>query len=503
VKREEITKILDSLKPAIESITDGNVQAIINALIAIINEQQIIIDTQQNALEAQKKEIEELKEKLNTNSKNSSKSPSSERFKKKKTKKKNRSKRKQGGQPGHKGVFRELLPADEVDHIEIVNPSKRCECGSRIRPTTKFRRHQVHELPKVKAIVTEYQLYLGICFGCGKTHQAELPIGVPTGMLGHYAMGKIGTLTGDYRMSKRQVTFLLQDFYDLHISVGTVSNAEKIVSAALEKPVEEAKNYVPKQTRVNGDETSHAEKGNKMWTWVFIASLVAVFIIRPSRSAQVAKDFLGAKFKGILSTDRWSAYAWLAVIFRQLCWAHLKRDFQKISERSGKSARIGDELLACTKKMFRYWHKVKDGTLSRKRFKKLMDPIRKRVEALLEEGKQCGHKKTAGTCKNLLKLKEALWTFLDKKGLEPTNNLAEQILRRIVIWRKTSFGTQSPAGTLYLERIMTVVATCKMQKRNVLDFVTDAVRAHLNGTTAPSLLQVSECKHGNLKVAND
>ena len=120
MKREEITKILDSLKPAIESITDGNVQAIINALIAIINEQQIIIDTQQNALEAQKKEIEELKEKLNTNSKNSSKSPSSERFKKKKTKKKNRSKRKQGGQPGHKGVFRELLPADEVDHIEIV-----------------------------------------------------------------------------------------------------------------------------------------------------------------------------------------------------------------------------------------------------------------------------------------------------------------------------------------------------------------------------------------------
>ena len=471
---------MDFTKPAPKARTLEEAQEIINALWKFCGELLKRIDNQQ-------KEIDELKEKLNTNSMNSSKPPSSESFKKK-PKKKKKSKRKQGGQPGHKGVFRELLPEHEVDHIEKHLPPKKCDCGSRIRPTGNYRRHQVHELPRVKAIVTEYQLHSGVCFGCGKIHQADLPPGVPRGMLGFVAMAKIGTLTGDYRMSKRNVTFLFEDFYGLRISVGTVSNTEKMVSAALEKPVEEAKHFVPQQANVNSDETSHAECGKKMWAWVFISSFVAVFLIRSSRGAQIVKDFLGEAFKGILSTDRWSAYTWLAVIFRQLCWAHLQRDFQKISERSGTSGRIGEELLAYTKKMFRYWHKVKDGTLSRNKFKKLMNPIRSHMEALLMEGKRNGNKKTAGTCKQILKLKEALWTFIENEGVEPTNNLAEQILRRIVIWRKTSFGTQSARGTLYLERIMTVVATCKMQKRNVLDFVTDAIRAHLTGLTAPSLL---------------
>jgi transposase len=144
--------------------------------------------------------------------------------------------------------------------------------------------------------------------------------------------------------------------------------------------------------------------------------------------------------------------------------------------------------LVYTNKMFHYWHKIKNGTISRKQFKKLMDPIRDRVEALFKEGTRCGNKKTVGTCKQLLKFKEALWTFIDADGVEPTNNLAEQILRRIVIWRKTSFGTQSTKGTLYLERIMTVVSTCKMQKRNVLDFVAEAIRAYVGGTKSPSLL---------------
>jgi len=191
----------------------------------------------------------------------------------------------------------------------------------------------------------------------------------------------------------------------------------------------------------------------------------------------------------------------LAAIYRQLCWAHLQRDFKKISERSGKSGRIGDELLACVKKMFHYWHKFKDGTLSREQFKKLIEPIRKRIELLLEEGRRCGNKKTVGTCKHILKVKEALWAFIENEGVEPTNNLAEQIIRRIVIWRKTSFGTQSARGTLYLERIMTVVSTCKMQKRNVLDFITDAISAHLHGLSSPSLLKEKISPNELLKAA--
>lgn len=279
-------------------------------------------------------------------------------------------------------------------------------------------------------------------------------------------------------------------FFGIRISLGTVSNGEKIVSAALAKPVEEAKAFIPKQAVVHGDETSHTEKNKKMWTWAFIGSLVAAFVIRPSRGAVVVKDFLGESFQGILNTDRWSAYTWLATLFRQVCWAHLIRDFRKISERKGESRKIGKELLNLAGKMFRYWYKVRDGTMSREKFQKLMKPIREKVEALLMEGTLCKNTKTKGMCKQILKVKQALWTFVDRAGVEPTNNLAEQTLRRIVIWRKTSFGTQSSRGTRYLERIMTVVATCKLQQLNVLDFVTEAIRAHLSKTDAPSLLPV-------------
>jgi transposase len=320
-------------------------------------------------------------------------------------------------------------------------------------------------------------------------------------MLGPVAMAKVAALTGDYRMSKRNITFLFEDFYGLKISVGTVSNTEKRVSEALKAPVEEAKAFIPQQPVVNADETSHAEKGKKMWTWVTVAVLVAVFSIRPSRGAKVIKELLGEAFKGILCTDRWSGYSWMATIFRQLCWAHLNRDFKKISERSGKSGKIGDELLLCVRRMFHYWHKFKDGTLSRENFKNIMRPIRKRIEALLLEGAFCGNKKTAGMCKKILKVKEALWTFLEIDNVEPTNNIAEQVIRRIVIWRKTSFGTQSKRGTLYLERVMTVVASCKLQSRNVLNFITEAIQAHLSKTQAPSLTSSSISGNVILKAA--
>lgn len=505
MKLEDIDKILEGLNPAVEAIADPSSREIISILIDIIhlfkNENQKLKD-----------EIQDLKEKLNTNSSNSSKAPSSDLYKAQEDEtKKNaenkaseepqKQKKKQGAQPGHPGKARSFLSRDQVDHFEIHQPPEHCDCGASVGATKNYRRHQVYELPKVKAIVTEYQLFDGVCCGCGKKHYAELPVGIPTGMLGPQALAKIGTLTGDYRMSKRNVVDLMSDFYGLEISVGTVSNAERLVSAALEKPVEEAKKFIPSQKNVNADETGNSEKGEKMWTWTFIASLVAVLIIRPSRAAQVVKDFLGTDFKGILNSDRWSAYTWLALICRQLCWAHLIRDFTKISEREGASSRIGNDLLVCARTMFHAWHKIRDGTLSRIDFQKQMIPIRQKVEDLIAEGMHCDHIKTAGTCKQIFKVKEALWTFINTVGIEPTNNLAERVLRRIVIWRKTSFGTQSSRGTLYLERIMTTVATCKLQNKNVLDFVEQAVKAHLAETDAPSLLPLIQNDQTELKLA--
>ena len=171
----------------------------------------------------------------------------------------------------------------------------------------------------------------------------------------------------------------------------------------------------------------------KMWTWVAIAGVVAVFLIAKTRSAKSAKELLGAAFQGILGSDRYSAYLWIPAYLRQICWAHLKRDFKKISERAGKSKMIGLRLLVYQKRLFLYWHQVRDGTLTREQFKQLMMPIRKKVEELLLSGILADHKKTQGTCLSILKIKVALWTFIETAGVEPTNNIAERVLRKIVI----------------------------------------------------------------------
>ena len=483
MKQEEISNVIENLKPAIEAITDNNIKIIIDTLLTIIVEQQKII-------EAQKQEIETLKEKLNTNSDNSSKPPSTNPFTSTKNNKK-KSKRNRGGQPGHPGVTRSLLPESEVDHIEKHQPPSLCECGGEVNSTDEYSRHQVHDIPPVKPVVTEHQLLHGCCKDCGKKYQAELPPHVPRGMLGPYLLVLIATLTSDYKMSKRDVTRFLMDFYSLSICIATVKRAEETVSDALEKPVNEAKHYVKEQEIVNADETSHAECGKRMWTWVAISGVVAVFLITATRSKKAAIELLGATFNGILGPDRYPAYLWVAAHCRQICWAHLKRDFKKISERTGKSKWIGLRLLVYTNRMFHYWHQVRDGKITRGQFKKLMQPIRNKVELLLISGTKVDNSKTQGTCLEILKIKAALWTFIDKIGVEPTNNIAEQVLRKIVIWRKVCFGTWSCNGTLYLERVMTIVATCRLQNRSVYGFLHQAIQAHLNEEKPPSLLPTS------------
>jgi transposase len=503
MKREEISNVIENIKPAMEAIADNNVKMIIDTLLAIIGEQQKTIEAQQKIIETQNQEIEALKEKLNTNSDNSSKPPSANPFKSNKNNKQ-KGKRTRGGQPGHPGVTRNLLPESEVDHIEKYQPPSLCECGGEVKSTDEYSRHQVHDIPPITTVVTEHQLFFGCCEDCGKTHQAELPPHVPTGMLGPYLLALIATLTSDYKMSKRDVSRFLMDFYSFSICIATVKRAEETVSAALEKPVNEAKDYVKEQEIVNADETSHAECGKRMWTWVAIAGTVAIFLITATRSKKAAKELLGAAFKGILGSDRYPAYLWIAAHCRQVCWAHLKRDFKKISERPGKSKWIGLRLLVYTKRMFNYWHQVRDGTITREQFKKLMAPIRHNVELLLIAGTTVDHLKTQGTCFEILKIKAALWTFIDKIGVEPTNNIAEQVLRKIVLWRKVCFGTWSANGTLYLERVMTVVSTCRLQNRSVYGFLREAIQAHLEKRKSPSLLPESVIKNSpgiNLTVA--
>jgi len=473
---------LDFTQPPPQAKTLEEAQEIINALWSFCGELLKRIDVQDKQIAEQQKEIDALKEKLNSNSNNSSNPPSSDRYK---SGNKNQStgKAKTGGQKGHMGKSRSFLSVEAVDHIEQHLPPERCDCGGKVQTNKHHRRHQVHELPPVTVVVTEHQLFDGCCKDCGKKHLAQLPVGIPTGMLGSRLMALIATMGSDYKLSKRDIQRLLNDLYSLSIGVATVKRAEETIRAALNVPVEEAHNFVKAQAIVNTDETSHAECGQKKWTWVAIGAQVAVFLI--------AKNRLGENFSGILGSDRFSAYTWIPASRRQVCWAHLKRDFQKIAERSEDSRIIGEGLLAYTKLMFQAWHQVREGTLNYDMFQSEMIPIRRYVEAFLEKGLSAENKKTQGTCREILKLKTALWIFVENPGVEPTNNLAERVLRQIVIWRKICFGTWSENGSLYLERVMSVVGTCRLQKRSVFGFLCEAITAHLTGQMAPSLLPAS------------
>jgi hypothetical protein len=268
--------------------------------------------------------------------------------------------------------------------------------------------------------------------------------------------------------------------------------------------VEEAKVYVQSQAIVGADETGFKQgnsdgknpEGKKAWLWVAVTPLVTMFQVMLARSTEAAQSLLGEKFGGILNSDRYNAYNWLDVCQRQLCWAHLKREFTRMSERKGVSRQLGRDLLAQQKRLFRLWAKVRDGTLSFENFQTSVLPIRKRLKELLEEGaayeitprEKTPLAHTVRTCRQLLKVEPALWLFVAVKGLEPTNNAAERAIRPAVLWRKNSFGSQSEEGSIFVARMLTVVTTLRSQNRNVLDFLTDAIRANRKGTTSPSLL---------------
>jgi transposase len=239
---------------------------------------------------------------------------------------------------------------------------------------------------------------------------------------------------------------------------------------------------------VHADETSWSEGSGRAWLWVAVTGTMALVFIRARRGAAVARELLGAAFAGILCTDRWSAYEWVDVARRQLCWAHLLRQFRGFQDQGPEGAEIGRALLLLTETMFHLWHRVREGPLSRAAFHGLMTPLSAHVVARLQEGQACSLRKVAGTCREVLALEPALWIFVHTEGVEPTNHHGERILRHGVLWRKRSFGSDSPSGSRFVERLLTVVSTLRLQKRNVLDHVTAACQAALDNKPAPSLL---------------
>ena len=397
--------------------------------------------------------------------------------------------RKPGGQPGHQGQTRTLVPLEDVEAVLPVKPTHCARCQHPLHGEDgQPQRHQVTDLPPVRPVVTEYQLHGLVCPVCGVTTRATLPVGVPTGGFGPRVQAIVALCTGAYHLSKRTTQDVMADLCGIPLSLGTIANLEHATVQALAVPVAEAQTHVRKQSIAHLDETGWREGCARAWLWVAVTAWVTVFVVRLSRGAKVAQELLGERFCGILVTDRWSAYTWYPTRWRQVCWAHLLRDFEAMIERGGRSQEIGTALREQARQMFHAWHRVRDGTLPHAEFQVLMRPIRRHVARLLKIGQTCGMAKTEGMCREVLKVYDALWTFVRVEGVEPTNNAAERAIRPGVLWRKGSFGTQSANGSRFVEAMMTVVATLKQQHRNVLVYMTDACQAASTGMPAPSLL---------------
>lgn len=453
------------------------------ALIAALWE---VLKKQNQLIQELREKVQHLEEKTRTNSKNSSKPPSGDMDRKKPDNHKKSSK-KQGGQPGRRGVSRQPFESADVI-IEQCPPQSTCECGGEVVQTTLQTRHQSIDIPPIKPNVIEYLVYKGQCICCGKVHQGQLPAGASYSLVSPGLMALIGTLTGGYRLSKRLTQSLLHDIFKVDLSVGVISKTEALISKALEPIATQAHEHVKHAPVAHCDETGHKEKHERRWMWVAVAGLVSVFLALAGRSTAHAKKLIGDTYKGIIVTDRHGAYNWIEARRRQLCWAHLLRDFTKIAERSGTARQVGQLLLEHTHRMFRYWHMRKRGEIKQKAFERVMELLAVNLENVLQQGVDCGESKTANTCKRLLKVRASLWVFVGVPGIEPTNNIAERTIRHYVLWRKLSLGTQSERGSLYAQRVMTVVGSCKLQGRNVLEFMTQALNAHFGKNTAPSLV---------------
>ena len=437
--------------------------------------------------------VARLEARLNQTSRNSSKPPSSDPPQAKPRAAKEPTGRKSGGQPGHEGHGRKLKPESEVDQIIDVRPEHCGQCGTLLLgEDAEPERHQVTEVPRIAPVVTEYRRHCLWCVACGARTQAAWPATMPMGSFGPRVQATVGYLTGRIGASQREVQDILATLWQTDVSVGGIGALEQAVSVALAAPVAEAQTYVQRQPIRNADETSWREKAQRRWLWIGVTPLVTIFRLLKTRGAAGAKELLGEEVVwGIIGTDHYAGYHGIDPHQRQLCWAHLKREFVAWSERTGETARIGLALLAVEKQLFTLWYRVRDGTLAWADFQVALQPLMARVTTLLQEGVAGPDTKVRGTCRNLLKREAALWTFVWEPGVEPTNNSAERPLRRAVLWRRRSFGTQSEAGSQFVERILTAVTTLRQQRRDVLGYLTTACAAAICKTPAPSLLPLT------------
>lgn len=425
-------------------------------------------------------------------SQNSSKPPSTDSPEQRAARRKTAgSGRKPGGQPGHEGHQRALVPPEKITRSSDHFPVRCRGCRSKLPRVSHGEpiRNQTVEVPKIEPDVSEDRLHAVLC-GCGVVTRAPLPVGAPRGMCGPNLMALITLLVGVYHLSRRDAVSCVGDVLGIPISLGALSKVEGRVAVMLEPAHNEAAVLVKRARAKYADATGWFRKAAGRTLWVIASKLATVFNIVKDGTRDEFKTLVGTL--GVLITDRGSQFGFWAMEKRQICWAHLIRKYVNFSEHADpRAAELGETLVMLAQVLFIEWHRIRDGTASRPEFQGFVARFRPVFEGHLARGVELDLAGVSGSCANMLTHAHALWNFAYAPSVEPTNNHAERELRRFVMWRRKSFGSQSERGDHFAERVMTVVHTLRKQDRHVLSFLRDTIAASLRGKPIPSLIPVA------------
>jgi transposase len=441
-------------------------------------------------------QVTQLQARLNQNSRNSSRPPSADGPQHRPPPPKPPpSGRRPGGQPGHPSHPRPLKPESEVDCLVPVVPVICAHCQAVLPPAAALadpppQRHQVIDLPAKLLETTEYQLHARTCAACGKRTWAALPPEAPAGVVGPGLQALCALLVGHFHLSRRDTQALLAEVLGENLSLGALSALEGRTAQALEAPYAAVQAAVAAAPAVNADETSWREGKQKAWLWTATTPALSLFRIDRCRSRAAFEQLLPPVAPGVrtVTSDRYSAYRHLRGDEHQLCWSHLIRDFTALAELKEGGQATGEGALAVAAELFTHWHAFRAGAIDRATLQQRLRPPQARLCRLLRRARDSGHWKGAGLARDLLRQWPSLWTFARVAGVEPTNNAAERAVRPGVLWRKRSFGNQGASGRAFVERLLTVAGSLRLQGRSVFAYLQAAVRAGRAGGTAPSLL---------------
>jgi hypothetical protein len=409
-------------------------------------------------------DLRAINERLGANSTNSSTPPSQDRLAGTAEKERRRkpSGKKRGAQPGHIQNTRKVVPESEVDQIERHFPDTRCHCGGEIVIDTDPKdRHQIFDLPQTTYTVTEHQRFGGTCPCCNRSVVAKLPKQTPSGQMGPGLIAWIALLSGHFRMSTRNIQTFLEMQWGLQFSTGAISESQEPVAQWLEPLYDHIGDTVRKAPVAHADETTHFRGKDRLWLWVLCTPQLAFYMVHASRGMKAAEKLLGL-FAGILVSDRHGAYGTHPSEQRQLCWAHIIRNLERIAGYKGDAGDLGRWLVHFTRIIIQLEHRWRKSGYQSEHYRRRLLAARENFKTSLQQGSaRHDGKKTGRVCKELLKVEPMLWRFMKSPGLDLTNNTAERALRPYVIWRKTSFFSQSERGDLFRARVMTVAETCR------------------------------------------